>query len=371
MDGRELALRTLAGEEGLPVPAHFFNIMEHGHIERLAGAEPGDYRNDPHGVYLRMIRACHTCSVDQYLAENPLSMGDTGYEGATHGATTGAEAVVVDGIAIHGADDVAHHMEAVVFPALRSAADQLDEEQRTADVIAHEADLQRRLGDEILKLPYGHGSFPYMAYGTYGYGPYLEAWALYPEVMERHFALQADVAVRNNRAVAEAFRRAGSPLVTRLDHDMADARGPLVSPASLERLWYPHFARSIEPLLAADVRCVWHCDGNVMPMVDPLIACGISGFQGFQYECGVDYPALCRRTDRQGRSPLIWAGVSVTTTLPFGTPAQVRDEMRFLIDHGPRAGLFLAHSSSLAPGAPWRNVAAYVEGLRHYREAAR
>ena len=175
LDGRELALRTLAGEQGLPVPAHFFNIMEHAHIERLAGVAQGAYKQDPHGVFLKMIRTCHTCSVDQYLAENPLSMGDEGFEGAAHGATTGADDVVVDGIVMHGPDDVARHMEAFVFPALRAAAARFDAETRTQEVIAHEQELQCRLGPDILKLPYGHASFPYMAYGSYGYGPYLEA----------------------------------------------------------------------------------------------------------------------------------------------------------------------------------------------------
>ena len=189
--------------------------------------------------------------------------------------------------------------------------------------------------------------------------------------MERHFSLQADLAVLNNRAVAAAIVGADLPLVTRIDHDMADARGPLVSPASLERLWYAHFARSIEPLLKAGIRCVWHCDGNVMPMMDPLIECGVSGFQGFQYECGVDYPAICRKRDRQGRSMLIWAGVSVTTTLPFGNATQVRDEMRWLVDNGPSTGLFLATSSSMTPGVPWANVEAMVEGFEHYRREGR
>ncbi len=41
----------------------------------------------------------------------------------------------------------------------------------------------------------------------------------------------------------------------------------------LDRLWFPHFARSIQPLLDADVTMIWHCDGNLMEMVPRLRAC--------------------------------------------------------------------------------------------------
>jgi len=41
--------------------------------------------------------------------------------------------------------------------------------------------------------------------------------------------------------------------------------------------------------------------------------------------------------------------------------------MKFLVEHGPRRGLFLAGSSSITPGVPWENLEALVEGFHHYR----
>ena len=64
---------------------------------------------------------------------------------------------------------------------------------------------------------------------------------------------------------------------------------------------------------------------------------------------------------------MIWAGVSVTRTLPFGTPADVRSELDWLVRHGPHAGLFLGASSSITPGVPWENLDALIEGLAYYR----
>ena len=42
----------------------------------------------------------------------------------------------------------------------------------------------------------------------------------------------------------------------------------------------------------------------------------MDGFQGFQEEYGVDIAALGRLRTRAGRPPVLWAGPSVTTTLP-------------------------------------------------------
>jgi len=72
-----------------------------------------------------------------------------------------------------------------------------------------------------------------------------------------------------------------------------------------------------------------------MAMVPRLIEAGIAGFQGFQYEAGMDYPRICRMRTRDGGPLMIWAGVSVTRTLPLGTPDDVRDELRWLVENGP------------------------------------
>jgi uroporphyrinogen decarboxylase len=364
----QLALDTMLQKPTKGIPSWLLHIMEHSHIERLAGVQPGDYACNPDDVYLAFQRNIGTCLLDQYLADNPLSMGERGFEGASHGATTGAGEVVCDGIHIDSPEAVVDHLERVEFPRLRCSIDTFDETKRTREIIDNEHTLQAMLGPTMLKGPYGFVMFPTFAYGLYGYARYFAAYALYPDVMERHFALQGDLALRNNRAAARAFVEGALPPLYRLDYDMADSRGTLVNIRSLDRLWFPHFARCLEPLLQANVRLIWHCDGNLMQMVPRLLDVGIRGFQGFQYEDGMDYEKICAMKTRDGDSLIIIAGVSVTRTLPFGTPADVRREINWLVEHGPHTGLFLGGSSSITPGVPWKNIKMLIEGLRHYRE---
>lgn len=367
----QLALDTILQKPVKGVPSWLIHPMDIEHIERLAGAAPGDYRRHPDQVYIAFQRAVGTCLLDQYLATNPLSMGPRGYENPDHGATTGAAEIVVDDIVIDSPEAVVQHLASVVFPRLRAAADGYDEDARVKQIIDAEAAAQRLLGPDILKGPYGCIAFPCFAYTTYGYAHYFSAYALYPEVIERHLSLQADAALLNNRAAARAFVEGGLPPICRLDHDMADSRGTLVRVETLDRLWFPHFARCLAPLLETDVRLLWHCDGNLMEMVPRLLEVGLRGFQGFQYEDGMDYERICRMKTRDGDDLVIIAGVSVTRTLPMGTPADVKREIDWLVAHGPKTGLFLGGSSTICPGTPWDNLVTLVEGMDYYRTHGR
>jgi hypothetical protein len=97
----------------------------------------------------------------------------------------------------------------------------------------------------------------------------------------------------------------------------------------------------------------------------------VNGFQGFQYEDGMDYVKICKLKDKKGRSMIIQAGVSVTRELPLGKPEDVKQQLRFLVENGPRTGLFLSMSSTCTPGTPWENIDTAVQGYRYYREHGR
>ena len=367
----QLARDTLLRKPTRGVPTWLIHIMEHAHIERIAGVGPGEYRRAPEETYLACQRAIGVCLLDQYIPENPLTMGSHGYETGERGATTGSDEIVRDGMVIDSPEDVVAHMEAFVFPALRRAMEGFDEDARVAEIIEHERRVQKVLGPTMLKSGHGFVGFPCFAYGTYGYRDYCMAYALYPEIVERHFSLQADLALLNNRAAARAYVEGELPPLYRMDHDMSDSRSLLVSVESLDRIWFPHFARCLEPMLRTDVRLIWHCDGNLMAMAPRLLEVGLGGFQGFQYEDGMDYEKICSMKTKDGEDLVIIGGVSVSRTLPFGTPDDVRREMAWLVENGPRTGLFLGCSSSVTPGVPWENIWTLIEGLQHYRTYGR
>lgn len=366
----QLAYDTLQKKNTEGIPTGLLHFMENGVIERLANASPGDYKKDPYGVYIRMLENVGVNMVDQMLADNPLSMGDKGYEGGGGGATTGG-IPVIDGIEINTPEACAEHMERYYIPELERKIRTFNEKETIQSVILSESRDQQIIGKEILKTGYAHLLFPALDYYQYGYVDYFMAYAMYPEIIDRIFKLQADYAVLKNTAVVKAFHYADLPLYHRLDHDMADSRGLLVSMKSLERSWVDHFARSIKPAVDSGFVLLWHCDGNLNELIPYLLDAGVNGFQGFQYEDGMDYVKICKMKTRNGEDLVIEGGVSVTRTLPFGTPEDVRKEMKFLVENGPETGLFLSASSSITPGVPWKNIETMVEGFKYYKENGR
>lgn len=371
-ENAQLALDTIMLMRTEGIPSFAFHVLKHSYMERLAGVGEGEYRKDPVRVYRQLQQSVGTCLVDQWIPENPLTMTDQGYGAeTTHGATTGAEQIVLDGIVIDSPEAVVEHLERVVFPRLQAATRDFDEAARVREILAGEAEIQRTIGPSMLKTGYSFVKFPYLAYGSYGYVNYFSAYGLYPEVIERHFALQADYYLLNNLAAARAYREGNLPPLYRLDHDMADSRGTLVNIKSLDRIWFPHFARCLEPLIKGGVKLIWHSDGNLMQMVPRLLDVGIKGFQGFQYECGMDYEKLSAMKTQEGEDLILLAGISSTDgVLREGTPDDVKRYLRWIVDKGPRTGLFIS-SMGIYPDMPWENVRTYVEGIQYYRKNGR
>jgi hypothetical protein len=372
----QLARDTFDMKSTRGIPHWILNIMDWDTTELIAGAKPGEYEKEPERVYLACQLNHGASFCDQWIPRNPLSMRRQGYEsGAGQSATTGQAQIVVDGRIIDSPEAVAGHLEQVLFPRMVQQARETDvhSAEAVAALIAKEMEVQQYFGMNLLKSPYGNGfqHFPGFRYGTYGYENYFMAYALFPELMEKDFTLQADLSVKRNTLAARAIIEGGLPRIIRLDHDMADSRGTLVDIQSLDRIWLPQFARSIEPFLKAGIRLIWHCDGNLMPMVPRLLSAGLGGFQGFQYEDGMDYEKICRMKDRDGNPLFIIAGCSVTTTLPHGTAADVRKELKWVVDNGPRVGLMLGGTSSIAPNTNRENILTFIEGLKYYQEHGR
>ena len=341
-------------------------------LEELAQSPSGSYEKNPEQIYLKYIWNTGINCLDQFIPENPLIMTQKGFSSQTKRTpTTGLKHIVLDGITIDSPEAVAHHIEKFFIPSIKKAIQDFDEEKTVRLIIDQERSIQEKLGETVLKSGYSYIKFPTLSYSYYGYENYFMAYLLYPDIIEKLFSAQADYAELHNKAAARAIIEGKLPLLYRLDHDMADSRGLLVSMKSLEKMWVPHFSRSIKPVLKTGMNLIWHCDGNLMELIPYLIDCGIVGFQGFQYEAGMDYVKICKMKTKSGESLIIVAGVSVTDVLPHGTPQKVKEHMKFLVENGPETGLFLAASSSITPGTSRENVLTFIEGLKFYREHGR
>jgi uroporphyrinogen decarboxylase len=140
----------------------------------------------------------------------------------------------------------------------------------------------------------------------------------------------------------------------------------MVSPAFLRKHYFPTVRMIIEPLVDAGVRLIHHCDGDVRPVLDDFIDLGFSGFQGFQYELGIDLYDLKARRSRLGEELLFFTGLSVSRTLPLGNLQDIRAEVDYFLDStdGGR-GMFLFTSNVSGVEVPPQNL---VEAYHYVKE---
>ncbi len=199
------------------------------------------------------------------------------------------------------------------------------------------------------------GHFP--LYSEYGYHAFLMACALYPEAVERLWYAKSLISRQRAHILAGLYRELDLVKLMFCGEDVCNNSGPMVAPAFLRKHYFPTVRMIMEPLLDIGVRFIHHCDGDVRPVLQDYLDLGFSGFQGFQYELGVDLFELFRLRSAKGERLLFFAGMSVTRTLPFGTPDDVRAEVDYLVDAtGGGQGMFLFTSNVTGVEVPPENL---------------
>jgi uroporphyrinogen decarboxylase len=103
-----------------------------------------------------------------------------------------------------------------------------------------------------------------------------------------------------------------------------------------------------------------HSCGRVAELFDDLVEIGLNGFNPFQPEV-MDVFALKKRY--QGRLAF-HGGMSVQKVLPFGSPKQVREATKRLIEAGREGGYIFSPSHAVPGDVPPENLVAMMEVLR-------
>lgn len=131
----------------------------------------------------------------------------------------------------------------------------------------------------------------------------------------------------------------------------------MVSPGFLRQECFPKVEYVLEPLLEAGAKITWHCDGNHRRLLDDVLATGVNGLQGFQRECDMDLRWIVEQRARNGDPLLIDGPMSLTKTLPHGTPEDVRAEIEWAMNVcRDRASLVFFTGNTLVPDISLENI---------------
>jgi len=202
-------------------------------------------------------------------------------------------------------------------------------------------------------------------YGEFGYESFFYIVGLYPDRARKLMEVGGAYGHARSQLIARAVEEGGYPHAVLLGEDICTQRGPMISPDFMERYYAPQLRYGLQSLLNVGCKPVWHCDGDVRPLLDMLLDCGIQGFQGFQPECGMGIETIVQKRNRDGSPLLIFGPLSVTTELPVCTPEQIRDKVRHAIEvcRG-NAHLVLFTSNTINPDVPLDSIRAMYEAVQ-------
>ena len=191
-----------------------------------------------------------------------------------------------------------------------------------------------------------------------GFERMFEDLMLNPELARAIMGKVADFHVEYFRRVLSAS--AGAVDLAFTADDIGGQTGLLVSLKTWEEFIKPHHVRLNRTIHEYGVKVVYHSDGDVMEAVDGLVDMGIDVLQALQFSAGKMDPATLKRKyhDRLAFE----GGVSVQTTLPFGSVGDVRAEVENLITVlGENGGYILGPSHMIQAGTPPENIAAMFD----------
>ena len=147
--------------------------------------------------------------------------------------------------------------------------------------------------------------------------------------------------------------------------DFGMQTGPFVSPRTYRRLFQP-FHRHINDWIHAHTtwKTFIHSCGSVVDLIDDFIEAGFDILNPVQCSAALMEPSELKR--HFGDRVVFWGGGADTQrTLPFGTPDQVRDEVRDRIRAlGPGGGFVFNPIHNVQPQTPIANLLAMFEALQ-------
>ena len=149
--------------------------------------------------------------------------------------------------------------------------------------------------------------------------------------------------------------------------DLATQQAPLFNPETYREMVKPRHRRMISAVKSrADVKVLYHSCGAVAPMINDLIDVGVDALNPVQITANNMDPAKLK--ENFGERISFWGGINTQQVLPYGTPDEVRTEVRRMIDLMGRHGGYVLNSVHNIQGdVPAENIVAMFDEARTYR----
>ena len=155
--------------------------------------------------------------------------------------------------------------------------------------------------------------------------------------------------------------------IIKIGDDLGSQTGLLISPKMYRQLLKPFHAEFIEFIKErTDAKVFFHTDGDVMDLVGDFIEIGVDILNPIQTSAGrmSNLPELKRR---YGQDITFCGAIDTHHILPHGTPEEVRQEVKRVIDIlGPGGGYMVASVHTIMNDVPAENILAMVDAVEEF-----
>ncbi len=145
--------------------------------------------------------------------------------------------------------------------------------------------------------------------------------------------------------------------------DLAHNPGPLMSPKHYLEFIGPYHKEICDRVHQNGGKIIKHSDGNLTPLLLPLIEAGFDGIHPIQPQC-MD---ISETKQNFGKKACLLGNIDCSFLLVFGSTDEVQTDVKETISKAaPGGGYIISSSNSIHPGCKPENYLAMVKAARKY-----
>jgi uroporphyrinogen decarboxylase len=179
-------------------------------------------------------------------------------------------------------------------------------------------------------------------------------------LMERGLEIQLEI---GSKLLAEAGNFVD---IIHISDDLGTQKAPMISPELYRKLIKPRQRKLFDFIRGrTEAKILFHSDGCVYPFIADFIEIGVDILNPVQVGAQDMEPKKLKR--EFGSHLCFWGAVDTQHILPFGTPQDVRDEVRRRIEElGDRGGYVLSSVHNIQNEVPPENICAMFDAALEY-----
>lgn len=186
-----------------------------------------------------------------------------------------------------------------------------------------------------------------------------------PELIEAAVAYVEDYYLKYYSKLFDAL--SGKVQIFNMGDDFATQRGMLLSPEIWRRMFKPTYKKIFEIAKAHNLYVWFHSCGAISEVLPDLIDIGMDVWETVQAHLPGNEPERIKR--EYGKDIAFFGAINTQTTMPFGTPNDVRQEVRervYIL--GKDGGYICGPDHHIKEDVPIENFLALYDEIINFRE---